>query len=394
MKRPSPRTRRLLGCTVALLVAACVVFLSGIVVAAGLVAELEVRSHQEVVLPRPTGPYRVGRAVFDWTDPSRQDPYAPDAAAPRELSVWVWYPADPPPGSSPAAYYPTDWIRAFGDNAPFHTSLSVIHANAVADAPVAGGQRYPVLVVAPGLGLAAPDYAGLIEELASWGYVVAGINPTYTIDVVLAGGRAVHSVDRARDDADIGQLVGLWAADMRFVTGRMQALASEPGGRFNGQLDPTRIGFFGHSAGGAAAVEACRADDRCAAATDLDGLLVGEAVRGGLGKPFLYIGHEDDLAPAGDTRAELRGVLQGAPSGQDVVLTVKGTGHLNFSDRGLYFNFLFAQLGALGSIDGGRALAITDRYLRAFYATYLLQNRDPLLSGPSPSYPEVRFESP
>jgi hypothetical protein len=82
---------------------------------------------------------------------------------------------------------------------------------------------------------------------------------------------------------------------------------------------------------------------------------------------------------------------QGIPAGQGHVLTVAGTQHLNFTDRGVYFDlvaFLF-----LGSIDGARALRVTSTYVRAFFTSYLLGRADPLMTGPSAIYPEVHAES-
>jgi len=82
------------------------------------------------------------------------------------------------------------------------------------------------------------------------------------------------------------------------------------------------------------------------------------------------------------------------PDGQGHVITIQGTGHQNFTDRGVYFFVLMHQLGITGSIDGARALAITDAYVRAFFDSAFGGPRSPLLGGPSAVYPEVRFETP
>src|SRR5690348_16307515 len=50
------------------------------------------------VLPTPTGPQSVGRVSFHWVDAKRRDPNGP-----RELLVYVWYPALTPK-SRPSAY--------------------------------------------------------------------------------------------------------------------------------------------------------------------------------------------------------------------------------------------------------------------------------------------------
>jgi dienelactone hydrolase len=355
---------------------------------------LKVQSDRSVVLPPPTGPDRVGRTVYDWVDQSRMDPFAPTGSTPRELSVWVWYPADPAPGARTASYWPPDWQRALGGaggvNDLVHTRPALVHPHAVDDPPVSTSQpRYPVLVLAPGQGLPAADYTTIAEDLASHGYVVAGINPTYSIDVVLSSDRVVRSVAKA-ENADYGQLVSVWADDMRFVARQLDGIATASTGRFSGHLETARVGFFGHSLGGGAAVEACRRDDRCPGAADMDGLLGGDVLKTGLGKPFLYLGSEGGLSVTAGAKAQVRSVLQGVPVGQGHVLTVAGTGHHNFTDHGVYFD-LAASI-SLGSLDGARALRVSSAYLRAFFSSYLLGRADQLMAGPSAAYPEVHTE--
>ena len=362
----------------------------------GIFAYLAVSSRQAATLPQPTGRYPVGRAVYDWVDPLRPDPFTPNKS-PRELSIWVWYPADPAQNAMPSAYLPPEWARGLPADLVqsfVQTSPSLVRPHSFDDAPLAAGaQQFPVLIFEPGLGLAVYDYTTTLEDIASQGYVVFAINPTYSTDVVLSGGRFVPSVNNARDNADTSQLTDLWAADMRFAAGRVKQLDTDSNDRFAGRLDTSHVGFFGHSLGGAAATEACSGDASCVGAVDEDGNLCCQAVSQGVGKPFLFIGHQKSLDEAG-TRSQLRGVLQNMPVGQGHVITIEGTGHENFSDRGVYFFFPLHQLGFTGSIDGARALAITDAYLRAFFDVAFGGLPTPLLAGPSSSYPEVRFETP
>ena len=358
----------------------------------------KVQSDRSVTLPEPTGPDRVGRAVFDWTDQSRADPYAssgPAGFTPRELSVLVWYPAASAPNGTATSYQPPGWDQLLGEDGIsvlVRTPPSRVHSHAVADSPVAGGATHPVLVFAPGLGLQAADYTTLAEDLASHGYVVAGVNPTYSTDVVLAGGRVVRSVSQARDGADLPKLVQLWADDLRFVARQMQELGDTPSGPFQGHLDTTRIGLFGHSAGGAAATLACHHDPSCPAAMDIDGYLFGDVLNDGLGKPFGFLGNQNSLTEDPYQHGMLRAVLRGVPPEQGHVWTVAGASHFNFTDRSAYFNLLASQLGILGTIDGVRAMTITDTYTHAFFDTYLRGQPSPLLAGTSPAYPEISVE--
>ena len=43
----------------------------------GYVGYAAIRAAQPVTLPAPTGPYRVGRTITEWTDSARVDPLAP-----------------------------------------------------------------------------------------------------------------------------------------------------------------------------------------------------------------------------------------------------------------------------------------------------------------------------
>ncbi|HEX5501076.1 MAG TPA: hypothetical protein VFW96_00555, partial [Thermomicrobiales bacterium] len=271
-----------------------------------------------------------------------------------------------------------------------------IQVHAVADAPLAPARdRYPVLILEPGLGRAPMDYTTLAEDLASRGYVVAGVFPTDSTDVLFPGGRAVRSVDAARDGAALDQLVEVWAGDVRFVMDRLTALNTTTGDRFAGHLDLARLGVFGHSVGGATAAEVCRLDARCKAGADLDGTPYGPVARTGLPQPFLFIDGDEDTTGAcdADCAANRQGtatIVQSAPTGH-YALVVRGAHHFNFTDLAVTFFPLGRPTGLIGPIAGARGLQITRAYLAAFFDHYLQNAPAPLLDGPAPAYPEVRF---
>lgn len=56
-------------------------------------------------LPKPRGPFAVGRTSFHWRNAARRDEFAAASETPRELIVWVWYPATAGSGS-PADIFP------------------------------------------------------------------------------------------------------------------------------------------------------------------------------------------------------------------------------------------------------------------------------------------------
>lgn len=371
-----------------------------------------IRSAQPVTLPAPTGQYPVGRTITEWTDITRSDPLAPQGGSPRRLPVWLWYPAAPAAGAKTAPYTPGAWagLHLGGALAWTETGFDDVRVHAVADAPVAPG-LFPVVVLEPGLGFAAPQYTTIAESLASHGYLVVGITPTYSANLTVVGGTALPATEagnpRAFDTADLhagraqdagNRLVDVWADDARFAA--TQAAGLQTRGRFAGHVGTTTTVYIGHSFGGAAALEACRSDPHCVGAADLDGTQYGAVVHSGLTKPLLLVGSEaacitgtcepatpGDRADQGTARS-----LLAASSGPSWCYRIRGAEHFDFTDYGAYYLAAPADLLlALGPIDGRVALDITDAYLGAFVDRAVRGRPDALLSAPAP-YPQVEVQ--
>lgn len=175
--------------------------------------------------------------------------------------------------------------------------------HAVTDAPVAEEQsRYPVLILSPS-GFPPLLLAAIAEQLASTGSVVVGVNHTYeTAVTAFADGRLVPLNPTALGGA-LGPQVGphdlvfrqraavcdYKAADLRSVADYLERLEPSPTGLSADRLDLTRLGALGHSLGGNAALEWCRADPRCRAAANLDGAIWTEIGTVGLRRPALQL---------------------------------------------------------------------------------------------------------
>ncbi|WAL63844.1 alpha/beta hydrolase [Amycolatopsis cynarae] len=386
------------------------VLLALVVLIGGYVGYVAFRAAQPVTLPAPAGPYAVGRTILDLTDGTRTDPLAPRPGMPRELSVWLWYPASPGPGAQPAPYTPGAWAGLHLGSLPGlgETGFGNVHDHAFADVPAAPG-RFPVAVLEPGMGFAAPQYTALAENLASHGYLVAGVTPTYSANLTVLNGRAVAATEAGNppesgaDDLHAAQaqttgdrLVGIWAADASFTAARISALDRETG-LFAGHVDAATTVYLGHSFGGAAALEACRSDAHCAGAADLDGTQYGTVVHSGLAKPMLLIGSEQSCvtgtcqpaSPGDRSDRDTARALLTASTAPTWCYRINGAEHFDFSDYGLYYLAapIRSQL-ALGPIDGTDALTITTAYLTAFLDHVSRGLPEPLLTGPPP-YPQV-----
>jgi predicted dienelactone hydrolase len=340
----------------------------------------------------PSGPYAVGRTAYDWVDESRSDPLADRAGEKRELPVWVWYPAEAGPGQT-AGYLPPAWLKAQDANAGLgkyiESNYSSIQTHSHEGAPISGSQgAYPVIVMQPGMGPAPADYTSLAENLASHGYVVVGVNETYTSNlVVFPDGRAVPRTDKgtipdsdspAATDADAGRIGKVWAQDAVFMMDRLQSLNDDPSSFFHGRLDLAHLGLFGHSFGGATAAVVCKMDKRCKAGADLDGTLFSYQAAGMLQTPFLFMA-EDKCGKNCDTM-----LANFSASQADVYyLSIDGTRHFNFSDLPLRLlppaRLLFRAAGYIGSIRPERGVEITNAYLVAFFDQYLKGEKSGLL---------------
>jgi pimeloyl-ACP methyl ester carboxylesterase len=361
------------------------------------------RATTQSPLPAPTGPYQVGRAEFDWVDTSRPDPDSPGGH--REIVVWLWYPASPKNKADAAEWMPGKWgelllpdylskrrsaaaplseYEAGLKKYPIHT----IRGHACPDAPFLHGKKgkFPVLLFEPGFGMPPFFYTTLIEDLASHGYIVTGIIPTYyTHYNVFADGRVSHTFKSAGANASLP----VWTGDLVFTLNQLEKLNADAEGRFHERLDFTRVGAFGHSFGGAASVQAAKDDARIRAALDLDGTLAGGVVESGLAKPFLMFDHPHP----GETNYHRDAVVfRDAKPGYRLILA--GSTHSFSADFGfLPFIPASAKKAGLGTIDPARALTITEAYVGAFFGKYLEGRDSPLLSGPSREYPEITFET-
>lgn len=361
-------------------------------------------------LPAPTGAHRVGTTSLHLVDRRRTDPIAP-TPRPRELMVQVWYPAVDTGRHALAPYLPAGVSSALigtinaSAGTQFPEDVLTFPTNSRRGAPAAPGRR-PILLLSPGFGMNAAFYTTFAEELASRGYVVAGIDHTYDTAVVeFPDGR----LETQPEGTDVSPLLfQTRVADARFVLDQLTAFAAghnpdadrAPQPRGLGRaLDLDRVGMFGHSFGNPTSAQAMLTDRRIDAGAALDGSLFGSVVQEGLDRPYLLMGnvtHRRGVDREG--WAELFEHLRA----ERHWLVVVGTGHLDFSDFAAFkeqvdLSAVFPDSGvdgsnSLGPIDGARALTVLRRYLAAWFDHTLRGQSEPLLRGPSRRFPEVEFQ--
>lgn len=379
------------------------------------------------LLPEPTGHYAVGRLSYDVVDATRTEIYAANREDLRELVVFVWYPANPESAADFAPYLPPAW-------APVAEFLGInvvgLSSHAVPNAAVAtDDSAYPVLLLSPS-GFPPLLLSAIAEDLASHGFVVVGVNHTYETTVtVFANGRIVPTNPAAIAGA-LGAQTGSHedvfrqraavceykTADLASVANQLERLNSDPAERLAGRLDLGRFGALGHSFGGDAALEWCRADPRCRAAVNLDGALWSDVGRVGLDSPVLQVlAEHGEFAIAAEDAVKVgaapntnwfeaekaitfggwRTVQQRAQPGYTV--QIGGATHLSFMD----VPFLPVTDASIvkpaveaTKIEPQRMWRITCDLLLAFFARHLSGAAAPLLDGLADQYPELTIGPP
>jgi predicted dienelactone hydrolase len=373
------------------------------------------REHKtEIALPEPTGHFAVGRTTYVWVNNAETDELAPPLGAKREVVVWIWYPTAAAISAAAVEYLPAPWRLALAQHSGvlmsqfFTRDLSLVRPHSTSDPDVSPEQRsYPVVIMRAGGGALTTDFTTLAEDLASHGYIVVGFDAPYrTFVVVLPDNRVVirpptNDPENLQDDQAnrlINRLLAMWTSDTTFVVSQLECLnAADPSGKFTGRLDMQRLGMFGHSFGGAQALQFCHDDPRCKAGIDIDGAPYGSVVQEGLKQPFMFIFSDHSREPSDPAsrqiHADIQSIYDRLPSGRQLII-IRGANHFSFSDQMLlksqYVIGLLRILG-FGGLEGRRGLAITAEYVHTFFDVYLKDAPAALLHKTSQLYPEVQF---
>ena len=375
-------------------------------------------------LPVPSGSYGVGGTAFAVVDSSRQEEFGPAGQAGfRTFPVRVWYPAAPGAKGKRVRYAATPEVAS-----PMVKVLPpiLVHqyryvkTHTVAEAPLAPREGlFPVLIFSHGYTGYSAQNTPQMEELASRGYVVLAIAHTYdasaavfpdgrviavdpglvqtmapaasnpdsvfaaTRSLLAALDRAGTSVDRQARFRDFMQTnppritksYPVWARDTRYLLDYLERLpGSGPTARFAGKLDLSKVGIFGMSFGGSNAGEVCRADPRCRAGINIDGMQFGPLIDDSLTVPFMIV--------ASETAVPLHRAIFDRFRGPGYLLTLKGTQHVGLTDLPYLAPFLFSKLGLTGTMPVDRSEQVMSDYIGGFFDTYLQGRPSTLFTNP------------
>ena len=393
-----------------------------LVLAALAVIALPTMLFPRVTYQKPTGPYQVGVRSEFWVDSSRAETFTPDPNDYRGLLVEVWYPADPDRDARRVTAHPDpdalaeELAAALPGGIPAFVFSSAGSGLtwAYRDQPVTGAERsFPLLVFSHGFGGSRVANNFQMSELASHGYIVASVEHSYTsIGTRFPDGtRAVQDTAATfvlNEESTSVRIVNIWAADGRFVIDRMFALdRADPRQMLSGRIDTTKVGYFGHSFGGATAAQLMSLDPRVLTGINMDGYLAGTAWINGLDRPFLQFRSdpvdldaisEDLLKTAGTTKEAIKEIYRLWGERTTSILRsgglevhIKGTAHNNYSDMPMMSPVMMRMSQQAGPIAPGRAYEIINAVTLAWFDKYLKGRPAPLLDNLEATYPEVEI---
>jgi len=361
-----------------------------------------------LTLTAPTGALPIGVVERHLVDSSRADPWFPDRR--REVMISIWYPAvDKAVGerasyiaAAPARLLAESLLRPIGVD-PARINIAELETHATAGAAARRG-RYPVVIYSPGGGLPRALGTTLVEDLASRGYVVVTIDhPSDANAVEFPGGRVVLASQPSGEEG-LRRMMAARVGDAQFVLDELEKLRKSRDGRaLASSMDLSRIGMFGHSAGGFAAFETALIDRRFDAVANLDGSLgyamslqrYGDVVEKGLNRPFMIVGagvSGPQKAPHNHLGAREWGLMWDHSTGWKRDYYIAEGEHMAFADHAAVLPQIAAGLRlppvlvttSLGKADPMQQVAAQRGLVAAFFDQHLKKKKQPLLDAAAP----------
>jgi len=251
--------------------------------------------------PDVTGPLKVGHTAYSIFDAARSG---------RELPLQIWYPADAAAWAAEVDFTFTDLFAGAGITSPL----------AKDDIPLPVGGNYPLVVFSHGFGGFNIQSLGLMEHLASHGFVV--VSPNHT-------GNTQDDMSSPDPEADR-------FPDIAFVIDEMGVANLDAGSPFFGHVDATNVGVSGHSYGGMTSMFMASgygiepADTRVKAIVPVaaSSNQLSDAMLQSITVPVtLVVGTKDGLRPD-----SIRAYTELTSSLRRILLSVRGANHTHFAN--------------------------------------------------------------
>jgi len=328
-------------------------------------------------LPKLTGAYGVGINTKQLVDLDRSEIYSKDSNDKRMLMVDLYYPTRK---TDQLYLYQPEMLKAFSQEVTAHSHLPGFIWNSLLTGLKGYAQpnaqiintkpNYPIIISLPGIG--GPAFNSDLEEVASWGYIVAAIYPTYDVDGVMFNDDKIIGLNPelrnyvAQNDRDNiyayrGRAHQIWLQDVKFVLQELQKINHDSASMFFNKLDFNRLGILGVSHGGAVAIDFCRDNEICKAGIDMDGWTKTANTEQGFNKPFMFL-----MSPENVDKIDPLFINMGSLT-QKVL--IEGSVHANFG--GPMLKWPLSKLFVNSKRDPIQIRTEILQYVRKFFDKYL-----------------------
>ncbi|MBL4837483.1 MAG: hypothetical protein JKY34_07875 [Kordiimonadaceae bacterium] len=312
-------------------------------------------------LPLPSGTHTVG--LSHWViNTDRTEPFTLNPSDKRKLHIKVWYPTADVSNIDFLHYRPAPKLAAYAspNMAPVHAALigsigplSFLEPRlkkALAEAklstyagpaPLKTNEKFPVLLFSHGHRAHLDFFSTTMQDLASHGYIVIGINHSYEVPhSIMPTGETFSRTDHIMEHsaASDAQTYQSYEKQLATLTNNINNITSNGGFEANKErfaqaynaiidtpqdltydlpirvadmlstiqfmehaakqasasallkmMDLSKVGAFGMSFGGPTSAEFCRQYGKCIAAANIDGKNWGDMLRAPLDVPMLWI---------------------------------------------------------------------------------------------------------
>ena len=335
-------------------------------------------------LPKPTGPFAVGRVERLLPDPCRNILYR--TVTNGSLMTTIWYPAGDVRGRNPGPYVnPREmlaWIELFRKygarwDASQIARLTNSPSYSFSSAPLAPRpHKFPIVFYIHGQVGLRTDNSGSAEELASHGFVVVSSTHGGSAGMVLPDGTLVTPKLEFHLSGNDTNPIALavfqdQTRDLQFLIDEFGRLnVTDP--VFAGRLDLDHIGVFGFSYGGASAAELCNVDRLCRAGVALDPGGHPDLSRLAIKQPFMVL-----TGPHGASSGARR--LFEQLTRDAYFIKIRDASHAQFSDAAEF----------LQPAQSAHAQALVRKYLVSFFTRYLKNADGHELEASAPENPKI-----
>ena len=361
-------------------------------------------------IPTPSGPFPVGTVIYEFKDATRKELYSGKDEA-RRFMIQAWYPAiiktdKRAPWMSNAEIYTRAIATYINRPSFFLDHLALVNTPAYENVQVAqadGG--YPAIIFSHGWNGFNAQNSSQALELASHGYIVIAVQHTYgAVATVFPDGTVApnnpktlpENVDDPNYEVTARKLVDQWAGDISFTLEQFDRLNKDPESIFFQKMDMERIGVYGHSTGGGAAIQFCGTDSRCKAVLGMDPFMApvsAEVITKGVSQPSFFMFSQGWADPVDSRNNQSFDQFYSNVSAGKGAVIINGTKHYDFSDVPL-LSPIAPQLGLRGRLNGKRVTQIVGSYLLDFFEMTLKNRPSTLFDGSFDDFSEVKMRQP